>query len=543
MSTNLPLELPNKKHLCDNCKEDNIEKYATVRYIKTQSRKPTEEEKVPNCQIHQNKQYQFFCRTCNAILCESCTLLHPRKHDYQPLQNAIELCQVNQQDLLDLGVTLEKENTFLEKLKNESNKINELELSVLKELKEEVTNLILKIQEKQKVIKKEIKNEIKKKNKKINNQIKITEEKIKKLSESEKKYKTLEEFKQRNEYWDYLLSYLQIKSNKKIPTLDHKLPKISYDLNTYLLPFRSTNSKLNLKEQTKFQIIINYQQQQKQKTIFTNEENKIKILIPKTKKLTRSFLSKKALDKISLHFSGPANLVMTKLNFFDNIYDQDDDEDDEDIFNKSIARDSISVVGKFAVQKPGKYSLEYIKIDTNYYGFDPTTINALDQFCFDTQNSGYGIQFTNLNKTARRSIENTEWVGIRGRNVIKRGVHTIKLLLDDLGKFGYGPMIGVCNPNVQGVNWFNSKSWMVYSDYGDKRSNQTSMGKYGRKMRQNEVITLIVDMNKKETSYIYGTEKFGVAFRDLPNNLALAVDIRYKDSQITLLEYTIDNLF
>lgn len=57
---------------------------------------------------------------------------------------------------------------------------------------------------------------------------------------------------------------------------------------------------------------------------------------------------------------------------------------------------------------------------------------------------------------------------------------------------------------------------------------------YGRSFRDGDIVTLVLDMDKRTLQYLHNDEDLGIAFTDLPDQLVPVVSLSIED-QVSLL--------
>ncbi|KAJ3426035.1 spry domain containing socs box protein [Anaeramoeba flamelloides] len=150
------------------------------------------------------------------------------------------------------------------------------------------------------------------------------------------------------------------------------------------------------------------------------------------------------------------------------------------------------------------------------------------------------LELTNENKTIK-SLEKDIFKSIKGTNILTKGKHIYKIQIDTIHSNGFNSsMIGVVTPGTTGIGYINAQGWSFYCFNGTKW-NATKHQEYGTKVKQNDIVTMTVDMDKHTLSYKLNENDFGIAFENLPNELKLCLDLFYTNEQLTLIDYQIEN--
>ncbi|KAJ3443119.1 spry domain containing socs box protein [Anaeramoeba flamelloides] len=155
---------------------------------------------------------------------------------------------------------------------------------------------------------------------------------------------------------------------------------------------------------------------------------------------------------------------------------------------------------------------------------------------FDSSTKSETIVLSNNNQTA--SNHSSSRYTVCGKKIYSQGLHTIKV------KMHNGGIIGVIDVNSRSTNQLFYDHQQAYMYQGSKGSGYgTSLkwngGKreiYGEKYCQGDIITIHLDMNKKNISFSNKNNNFGIAYSNLPESVCFGAVLYGNSSmKITIL--------
>ncbi|KAJ3430626.1 spry domain containing socs box protein [Anaeramoeba flamelloides] len=138
----------------------------------------------------------------------------------------------------------------------------------------------------------------------------------------------------------------------------------------------------------------------------------------------------------------------------------------------------------------------------------------------------------NLQVTA---INGNFWRGVRGDKILAHGVTTIKIKMDKLHLGNGGIMVGVVDSKYKGINYNSTKGHMLYSSNGYYYQNGQPRRMLCKPLNQNDIVSVIVDMDRKELAFKLNDKTLGTACSDLPKKVLLAIDLYYQKCSASIL--------
>lgn len=149
--------------------------------------------------------------------------------------------------------------------------------------------------------------------------------------------------------------------------------------------------------------------------------------------------------------------------------------------------------------------------------------------------------------SVERINQNNVWVGLLGKFSYSSGKWITDILIEKTNSSCI--MIGVSQfdafPKHGGFHTNSNKTaWMFYCNNGNKYSRGSYAGYYNRRVNAGEVVSVVVDMEKKELSFavnhILCGKCYDVAFeKDEKKDLALAIDLHQTGDVVRILKPSI----
>ncbi|KAJ6252671.1 spry domain containing socs box protein [Anaeramoeba flamelloides] len=133
------------------------------------------------------------------------------------------------------------------------------------------------------------------------------------------------------------------------------------------------------------------------------------------------------------------------------------------------------------------------------------------------------------------AIKGNFWRGARGNKILTQGVTTIKIKMDKLHLGNGGIMVGVVDSMYKGINYNSAKGHMLYSSNGNYYQNGQPRRRLCKPINQNDIVSVIVDMDRKELSFKLNDIILGVVCSDLPKKVLLAIDLYYQRCSASIL--------
>ncbi|KAJ3444638.1 spry domain containing socs box protein [Anaeramoeba flamelloides] len=141
------------------------------------------------------------------------------------------------------------------------------------------------------------------------------------------------------------------------------------------------------------------------------------------------------------------------------------------------------------------------------------------------------IVLSNDNKTAEN--KNGGWALVKGKLIMTQGIYRIRIKIDRHNSNNL--MIGVCQKDFTGISYQSAQGWMYDSGSGGTKWHSGTSTNYSQRCNQNDIVTVVVDMDKKEVSFERNGKDLGVAYTGIASEVVLAVDFATTTDIITIL--------
>ncbi|KAJ3438856.1 hypothetical protein M0812_14871 [Anaeramoeba flamelloides] len=507
--------------LCDNC--SNILHASPLlcdhnpKKIAIYSLQDLNQEQDLLCGLHKQP-YTFYCDDCKSLICFKCQFNDHSKHNTELIEECyskiLELEQVKTPNCEESLGSIQK---TIEELKKQSKQIEKKSQQQINLVKKYSLFLQEKIKEREQIILRKINIELRQNLSEIELQKNKFKNSESMLLQTNTYIENMEKSKKGNEKINYLYNYCKIKQIedliKKDFTLNMKYPILKE------IKFQSVLESINDFDFVDWFNITGYK-------IFFDPITEINKKIPISIEL---FDEKKKYLKID---------IVKKLSIFLIIRNSSDNEYILDKFDYQLYEKQNKILAYFHPNKIGKHYLT-LKIGNNIIANINEKKNTKNKIKFivrrkkDIWNSSLiddslilnedGSQVTCIKKAKRDS-----W--IHTTRIITEGVHMYKFRID---KILHCLRLGVTNP--ENHNDPAISGYVYYLCDGYKRMHGMKMEKYGQKCKNGDVITMIINMEKRTLQFLRNNNNLGIAYKYLHNKLVVAMGTWTAGNQLTII--------
>ncbi|KAJ3430792.1 spry domain containing socs box protein [Anaeramoeba flamelloides] len=155
---------------------------------------------------------------------------------------------------------------------------------------------------------------------------------------------------------------------------------------------------------------------------------------------------------------------------------------------------------------------------------------------FDPKTCLGGVILSNKNRTAKTDNNSTGDMTVQGTKEYTTGVHEVKIKIDSGS--GINWYVGVCRSGSKSVTYNSGNAYYFDVFCSSQSSSKVFSGRfsaYSNKCNTGTIVTIIIDMNKKELSFRKGNQDLGVAFTGLPEKVKISTQMRHKNRQLSIL--------
>ncbi|KAJ3437884.1 spry domain containing socs box protein [Anaeramoeba flamelloides] len=154
---------------------------------------------------------------------------------------------------------------------------------------------------------------------------------------------------------------------------------------------------------------------------------------------------------------------------------------------------------------------------------------------WDTSKKYRNVMFIDKDRTAISTAGNF-WRGIQGNRILTKGTTIYKIRINTLFGNGHdGIMIGVVESSHSGINYQSPKGYMLYSLNGHFYGSNSQKEKFCDAFDEQDILTVVVDMDKKHLSFRKNEKTLGVASTNLPQQVRLAMDLHFDRNSASIL--------
>ncbi|KAJ6245007.1 spry domain containing socs box protein [Anaeramoeba flamelloides] len=154
---------------------------------------------------------------------------------------------------------------------------------------------------------------------------------------------------------------------------------------------------------------------------------------------------------------------------------------------------------------------------------------------WDTSKKYRKVMFIDKDRTAISTAGNF-WRGIRGNRILTKVTTIYKIRINTLLGNGHdGIMIGVVESSHSGINYQSPKGYMLHSLSGNFWSSNNQKQKICEAFDEQDILTVVVDMDKKHLSFQKNEKTLCVASTNLPQQVRLAMDLHYDRNSASIL--------
>ncbi|KAJ3436385.1 spry domain containing socs box protein [Anaeramoeba flamelloides] len=154
---------------------------------------------------------------------------------------------------------------------------------------------------------------------------------------------------------------------------------------------------------------------------------------------------------------------------------------------------------------------------------------------FDPKTSLGGVLISNKNRTAKTDNNASGKMTVKGQKVYTSGRHEVRVKLDSGS--GLNWYVGICNSTATDLQYTSSQTWyfdVFNSSKGSSKVHSGNFSLYANKCKVGQIVTVVIDMDKKQLSFKKGNEDLGVAFNGIPQSVCFCVQMRQKNRQLSI---------
>ncbi|KAJ6230770.1 e3 ubiquitin-protein ligase trim [Anaeramoeba flamelloides] len=207
---------------------------------------------------------------------------------------------------------------------------------------------------------------------------------------------------------------------------------------------------------------------------------------------------------------------------------------------KNTLSNCLTFLFEYKPETVGTYNISSVKVLKNKILLQKFSIKVIEgtNDYFDQKMTTNGIKFSNDDKTVQRTKGyTTKYENVCGKKIYSHGIHKISIKVDI---FKDGLYIGIVNSKSR-IDFITKKSFndtyffkthlesnYKYSSF-IRKNGKVQLIPYGVPFHSGDIIVINLDMDKKTLGFTVNNNNCGIAFKDLPKKVSVAVMFWKKD--------------
>ncbi|KAJ6231442.1 spry domain-containing socs box protein [Anaeramoeba flamelloides] len=180
----------------------------------------------------------------------------------------------------------------------------------------------------------------------------------------------------------------------------------------------------------------------------------------------------------------------------------------------------------------GNYEI-YLSIDKKLLPNYPKNLFVCNTDIWNYKTQGDFMKLLNKGKTVFGKDGNDYWEEstICGKTIMKTGKYIFRVKIE---KCGYNLYLGVCQHGSRERSFLSKTAWFFDCFKGGKVTAEDFL-RYDKPIKEGHVLGIEVDMDTHSLTFWNDQKRLGVAFKNLPNELVLAVHFRRPGQKVTII--------